>query len=191
MMSKIWLKAVCKRLLMIFRCAQWGINTAHPTAYFAAGSKLSCDLIAGPYTFINSGCVIGPRVEIGAYTMLGPRVSIVGDDHVFNVVGIPTIFTGRPTEVRNTVIGRDVWIGANVVILAGVTIHDGAIIAAQSVVTKDVNQFSVVAGVPAKEIKVRFGSQEERTVHLDMLDRQFVISGGHYIAPTPLCHCVR
>lgn len=54
-------------------------------------------------------------------------------------------------------IGSDVWIGASSTILAGVTIGDGAVIAAGSVVTKDVEPYSIVAGVPARQIKRRDG----------------------------------
>ncbi len=53
-------------------------------------------------------------------------------------------------------IGNDVWIGQNVIILPGVTIHDGAVCAAGAVVTKDVPPYTIVAGVPAKPIKRRF-----------------------------------
>lgn len=53
-------------------------------------------------------------------------------------------------------IGNDVWIGANAVILPGVTVGDGAVIAAGAVVTKDVKPYSIVGGVPAKLIKYRF-----------------------------------
>ena len=54
-----------------------------------------------------------------------------------------------------TKIGRDVWIGANAVILGGVTIGDGAVVAAGAVVTKDVEAGAIVAGVPAKVVKRR------------------------------------
>ena len=57
------------------------------------------------------------------------------------------------------VIGNDVWIGYEAVILAGVTIGDGAIIGARAVVTKDVPPYTVVGGVPARQIKRRFPEQ--------------------------------
>ena len=57
-------------------------------------------------------------------------------------------------------IGCDVWIGANVLILNGVHIGDGAIIAAGAVVTKDVADYSIVGGVPAKEIRKRFNDED-------------------------------
>lgn len=58
------------------------------------------------------------------------------------------------------VIGNDVWIGSNVLLLPGVHIGDGAIVAAGAVVTKDVSPYSIVGGVPAKEIKKRFSEEE-------------------------------
>jgi len=182
---KLLLKAVGKRLLMMMRCYRWGISGAHPTAYFVGGSSLHHDVLAGPFSFISSGCILGPKVVIGAYTMLGPRVMVVGDDHVFDVVGVPTIFAGRPARIRETLIGRDVWIGANVVVMAGVRIHDGAIVAAHAVVTKDVAPFSMVAGIPAREIKTRFPEETQRSEHLKVLDGLRVHAGGHYVAPRP------
>ena len=62
---------------------------------------------------------------------------------------------------RMVTIGNDVWVGANVIILPGVTIVDGAVLAAGAVVTKDVEPYAIVGGVPAKLIKYRF-SREKR-----------------------------
>ena len=60
-----------------------------------------------------------------------------------------------PDELLPTKIGRDVWIGANAVILGGVTIGDGAVVAAGAVVTKDVEAGAIVAGVPARLLRKR------------------------------------
>lgn len=64
-----------------------------------------------------------------------------------------------PTK-GDTVIGNDVWLGYHAVIMPGVTIGDGAIVAAESVVTKDVEPYTIVGGNPAKEIKKRFSEAE-------------------------------
>jgi len=66
---------------------------------------------------------------------------------------------GIPETKGPIIIGNDVWIGTGVTIMSGVTIGNGAVIAGNSVVTKNVDSFSIVGGVPAKEIKKRF-SQE-------------------------------
>lgn len=63
---------------------------------------------------------------------------------------------GHPSSKGDVVIGNDVWIATNAVIMSGITIHDGAVIGAYSVVTKDVPPYTVVAGNPAKIIKKRF-----------------------------------
>ena len=87
--------------------------------------------------------------------MLAPRVSIYAENHVFDNPNI-TIKAQGVTKSA-VVIEDDCWIAANVVILAGVTIGKGSVIAAGSVVNEDVPAFSVVAGVPARVIKSRLG----------------------------------
>ncbi len=91
-------------------------------------------------------------VVIGDDTLLGPGVRIISYQHQYNA---GTLIRSQPTLAKPIHIGRDVWIGANAVILAGVTIGDGAVIGAGSVVTRDVAANVVMAGVPAKQIKVR------------------------------------
>ena len=70
--------------------------------------------------------------------------------------------TGHPRTKGDVIIGNDVWIGYGAVILSGVTIGDGAIIGAMSVVTKNVDSYTIVAGNPAREIKKRFSSNKIR-----------------------------
>lgn len=94
-------------------------------------------------------------MSIGKYTMLANDVKIIGGDHYYKRVGVPIIFSGR-AELHPTVIGDDVWIGAYSIIMAGVTIGNGAIIAAGSVVTKDLEPYGIYGGIPAKLIKMRF-----------------------------------
>ena len=64
--------------------------------------------------------------------------------------------TGHPSSKGDVVIGNDVWIGMHATILSGVTIGDGAVVAAHAVVTKDVPPYAIVAGNPAKVVKMRF-----------------------------------
>ena len=83
---------------LVGRWRRWryGVRQVHPTAYLAAGSLLSKDLVAREYSYVGPGCLVEAGVELGPYAMLGPRVSIVGADHRFDRPGVPIIFSGRP-----------------------------------------------------------------------------------------------
>jgi acetyltransferase-like isoleucine patch superfamily enzyme len=103
----------------------------------------------GPYSYI--GC--SGYVEIGDNVMISPRVSIYAENHNYPLTSIPIKDQGVTRSFVK--IEDDCWIAANSVILAGVTIGRGSVVAAGSVVTKDVPPYSIVAGVPAKVIKQR------------------------------------
>jgi len=147
----------------------YGLRNVHATFNIGGSCKISQDLVAGEYSYVGSKAVIYPGVTIGRYTMLAPNVQIIGGDHRFDIVGVPTTFSGRP-ELSRTCIGRDVWIGANSIVMTGVSIGDGSIVAAGSIVTKDIPPFSIVGGVPAKFIRKRFSDESDEQVHLKMLD---------------------
>ena len=155
--------------IMTYRRKRYGLKNLHPTFYSCDCSEFSKDLVAHPYSYCAKRCLICPKVELGAYVMLGPRVMIVGDDHRFDIPGTPTIFSGRPKK-QHTLIDTDAWIGAGSIILSGVTVGRGAIVAAGAVVTKDVPPYEIHAGVPAKKIAERFTDPEERALHDAMLD---------------------
>ena len=91
-------------------------------------------------------------VDIGDDTLVGPGVRIISYQHRY-AAGSPV--RTQPVDARPIRIGRDVWIGANAIILAGVSIDDGAVIAAGAVVRADVPALAVVAGVPAAIKKSR------------------------------------
>lgn len=86
--------------------------------------------------------------------MMGPECVILTENHRFDSIDVPMIEQGY-TGQEPVTIDDDVWIGRRVIILPGVHIHQGAIIGAGAVVTKDVQPFSVVAGNPARIIKMR------------------------------------
>lgn len=145
-----------------------GLTQAHPSFYAASSARISPDLRAGEYSFVNHGCVIGPKVVLGRYTMLAPGVGIVGADHLYQKPGVPIIFADRPS-LPETVIEDDVWIGYGATILAGVRIGRGAIIAAGAVVTRDVPAYEIHGGIPARKIGLRFASDADRRCHDAML----------------------
>ena len=114
-------------------------------------------LVIGDNTVINERCIITSmqEVELGANVMLASGVFILDVDHGFTRRDVPISQQGY--KVEPVVVEDDVWIGAGVVITKGVTVGKGAIIGANSVVTKDIPPYSIVAGVPAKFIRERPG----------------------------------
>jgi carbonic anhydrase/acetyltransferase-like protein (isoleucine patch superfamily)/lysophospholipase L1-like esterase len=134
----------------------------------AKGSQVSPDLKAREYSYVGPECMIGPKVELGPYAMLGPRVSVVGDDHRFDQPGTPIIFSGRPV-LKSTVIEADAWIGCGAILLTGVRVGRGAIVAAGAVVTRDVPPYEIHGGVPARKISERFPEGSARQTHDRML----------------------
>lgn len=125
----------------------------------------------GDYVFFGTDVHLYANVKIGHFVMIATKVAIVGGDHRFDLVGIPARFTGRDgMEDLLTVIEDDVWVGHRAIIIAGVRIGRGAIIAAGSVVTKDVPAYAIVAGVPARVLRYRFDEQHQRE-HDESLDR--------------------
>lgn len=107
------------------------------------------NITVGKKVFINSGCKFqdhgGIYIDDGA--LIGHNVVLATLNHSFDPNARGNL---KPAPIR---IGKNVWIGANVTVVPGVKIGDGAIVAAGSVVTKDVPKNVVVAGVPAKIIK--------------------------------------
>jgi serine acetyltransferase len=167
--------------LMAWRRWRHGLKNVHATFYMAPTASVATDLMAREYSFVNIRCIVGPRVRLGRYVMLAPEVVIIGGDHRFDVPGRPIIFSGRPT-LPDTVIEDDAWIGYRAIVMAGVRVGRGAIIAAGAVVTNDVPAFEIHGGVPARRIGERFRSAAERKVHERMLDGDTVT--GDY--PEPL-----
>lgn len=113
------------------------------------GLKIGNNSSIGPYSYI--GC--SGFIEIGDNVMMSPRVSIYAENHLFDDPNLTIKEQGVKREFVK--IEDDCWIAANTIILAGVTIGRGSVIAAGSVVTKDVPPYSIVGGVPAKVIKSR------------------------------------
>ena len=114
----------------------------------------SPELKIGDHSGVGIDCEIYGPVTIGDYVMMGPEVVIYTSGHKFDQTDVPMMMQGS-TEPKPVVIGNDVWIGRRAMIMPGVTIGDGCVIAAGAVVTKDVAPYSVVGGVPARVLKSR------------------------------------
>ncbi|QKS29784.1 MAG: acyltransferase [Candidatus Accumulibacter similis] len=125
-------------------------------AYFGSGTHVKL----GHGSQLGHGCRIDHDVEIGDDVMMGPDVVVMSNSHEVSRLDLPMIAQGA-APCRPVRIGNDVWIGTRAIILPGVHIDDGAIIAAGSVVTRSVPQYAVVAGVPARVVKFRNGQQDD------------------------------
>ena len=112
-------------------------------------------LVLGEHTGVSSGTQINAAggAEIGKNVLIGPKCIIWSQNHLFKNRSIEIRSQGY--EYRPVVIGDDVWIGASCVILPGVTLGKGSVIAAGAVVTKSCLAGSIVAGVPGKVIGKR------------------------------------
>lgn len=154
---------------------------------FCSGVRVDAGFI-GAFSFFNQNCCMRFIESIGRFGLFGPEVVAGGAVHPVESVSSHLIFQNmdcgwnrsfhqlyedmewldhilryqKSHEFRNRtriVIGNDVWIGGRAVILRGVTIGDGAVVGAGAVVTRDVEPYTVVAGVPARPIKKRFSEQ--------------------------------
>ena len=141
--------------------------------YLNKNSQVGPDVVAGKYFGMNENCFIA-RATIGAYCAVGARTAINPFNHPSDWLSIhefqyhPKSFDWveeyneferleRTADMfARVVVGNDVWTGHNVNVLPGVSVGDGAIIAAGAVVTKDVPAYAIVAGVPAVIKKFRF-----------------------------------
>ncbi len=110
-------------------------------------------LEVGDNTWIGVNCFLCGNVKIGKNVMIGPNVVIPGAEHKYEDLIVPMINQGL--VIKGTTIDDNVWIGGNSVILDGVKIGKNSIIAAGSVVTKDVEENTIVAGIPAIKINSR------------------------------------
>lgn len=119
------------------------------------------NMTVGDYTSIPKGatfyCTEAP-LTIGKKVIFGPHPTIITGDHRIDVIGkyIMDSTEKLPENDAPVVIEDDVWTGANVTILKGVTIGRGSVIAAGAVVTKSFPPYSIIGGVPAKVLKMRF-----------------------------------
>lgn len=118
--------------------------------YFGSGVKLQI----GNNSSIEVNCQIANDTKIGNDVMIAPEVVIFSVGHETSNVDIPMRLQGN-TLPRPVSIGNDVWVGQRAIILPGVNIGDGAIIAAGAIVTKDVQPYQIVGGNPAKVLKHR------------------------------------
>lgn len=140
--------------------------------------------VMGRCSYIGPNSAISGK--IGRYVCIGEEVRVLSGTHPTNMVSMSPVFYSNmeaqcgKSYVREclydehkyadeinkhrVVIGNDVWIGARATLLAGVSVGDGAVIAAGAVVTKDVPPYAIVGGVPAKVIRYRFPEETVKSI---------------------------
>jgi len=149
---------------------------------FIGAATIGRDVHMGRATYINSGEIISAR--IGRWCSLGYNVLIGPTEHDYGRASTSPYFpSNRILESHNLrterpppVLEDDVWIGAYVVVLRGVTIGQGAVIGAGAVVTKDIPEYSIATGVPARVVRRRF-KDESSTAAAAALLQQSAASG--------------
>lgn len=141
-----------KQLLLKCMGAKFGRDVViYPGVWIAPGRNLivgdNVDLAKDVLITTSGGVTIGDRA------LIGYRTQIISTNHSIPPIGKPFPISGdSPNPIR---IGHDTWIGANCVITPGVSIGEGAVVAAGSVVTRNVPANAIVGGIPAKLIKFR------------------------------------
>lgn len=139
-------------------------------------------VMIGRNFYIGRDSFIEADVIIGDNVMFGNRVAIIGRyDHHYQKPGVPIRLAEQIRDAGYnwkglgmvTIIENDVWIGYSSTVMGGVKIGEGSIIGAGSLVTKDVEPYSIYAGVPARRIRGRFDDPEELQRHLKLVQSKY------------------
>lgn len=153
-------KVLRRRLLMYLYYPLFGSHGRNfifdPDGYYSYKNiYVGDDVLIGIHPVLMAAL---SEIHIGNKVMFGPYVTLIGGRHNTSEVGryMYDVTAKRPDDDLGIVVEDDVWIGSHALILRGVTIKRGAIVAAGSVVTKDVPSYAVVGGDPAKIIKFRW-----------------------------------
>ena len=135
------------------KLVEYFVNKCGKNIRVKRNSDISMFIEIGNHSELGSNSIIQSDTYIGDYVIMGPCVKIYTKNHGFSNYKTPIALqevTKDPVRI-----GNDVWLGANVIITPGVTIGNHVIVGAGSVVTKDIPDYAIVGGVPAKIIKFR------------------------------------
>jgi len=165
------------RLLGFLQASRQGVRIGEgtyvsPRARFGANVfldrvQIGSDVVIGDESFINGGVVNAAR--IGRYCSLAQGVLIGLSEHDYRLPSTSPRLVEQGPNQSPPVLGDDVWVGANVIILRGVTIGDGAVIGAGAVVTRDVPPYTISVGVPARVIRPRFADPKDQEAAIAFL----------------------
>lgn len=146
--------------------------------FITEGAKIGSYNYFGPYTMVNNAIV-------GNYCSIAPNVKIGQANHSISYITtcqkISAELINHSLYKESAIIGNDVWCGANVVVMQGVRIGNGAVVGANAVVTKDIPDYGVAIGIPAKVIRYRFDPEiikkisESRWFEYDLVEAKKII----------------
>lgn len=139
---------------------------------YGTGIEIQLNTFVDPFCAIGSYTYIGQNVfvtkaKIGRYCSIANNVSVGPGEHKLDRISTSSHFYDNAFNIlteKDCIIGNDVWIGVDSIIKRNVTIGDGAVVGANSFVTKDVPPFAIVAGNPAKIIKFRFTDEQQQAI---------------------------
>jgi acetyltransferase-like isoleucine patch superfamily enzyme len=185
----VWLKCCIQRIVI---CKKFPTSVIYTGAFVDKSSTLGeysvlfrdvalMNSSLGAYSYVQSGSVVC-NAEIGKFCSIASGVNIGLPQHSISSVSSHPVFYLKNTPlpkkfsdqdlfstIKKTVIGHDVWIGQNAIIMTGLNIATGAVIGAGAVVTRDVPAYAVVGGIPARIIKYRF----EEKMRSDLLSTKW------------------
>lgn len=153
-------------------------------SYVAAHAHVSGDVVIGADCSVNVAAAVRGTVRTGRAVRIGAHTSILGFDHVFADTEVEVF--RQPLRSRGVTIGDDVWIGSHVVVLDGVRIGSHAVVGAGAVVTKDVPEWAVAVGNPARVVRdrrsgVRRASRPDRLTRLTAFGATARAEVGHIL----------
>lgn len=162
-------KCISYNIFLYIKSIRWRIKNQHNLTTINSNFDLSL-VDVGNYSYgmlnVFSYSTAGERLSIGNYVSIAPNVYfILGGNHLytnFSTFPYNVFILGKKNEALTKgpiIVGDDVWIGTGSIILSGVRLGQGAIVAAGSVVTKDVPNYAIVGGNPATVIKYRFNEK--------------------------------
>ncbi len=134
-------------------CVRRFVESCGTNLFLGRNVTLSSSNRIGNHVTINDSCRV-QGCSIDDFALIAPECYVITRNHCYEDPSIPIALQGY-TDDQPIHIGRDVWIGARVILLPGVTIGPGAVVAAGAVVTRDVMPYTIVGGVPARVIGYR------------------------------------
>lgn len=187
-----FLNGICRILwffLSIMEKIFWFINRnvqkqkfchAGKNVYIGRYSTFLGLIIIGNDVSIGQYCrfqTTSSKIIIGSHVMFGPNVSIHGGNHRIDIVGrymkSIQLDEKRPEDDQDVIIGDDVWVGANAIILKGVNIGNGAVIGAGCVITKDIPPYTIVTGNNLRVMRKRWNEKDEE-IHKSIINQNYI-----------------